>query len=353
MEKQFNSAVVETNGVRTILGGGTGATTAAAALTALGALGLSASSYIIAKPGDDLAAKYTEAKALTPNGAAKSATNRASLIIFPGTYSINAELVIDTEFVDIIGLGAQFQSPTVFVTNQTLNVTANNVCVSGVSVGAQQFKIGNNKPLQIFENCTGGDLSFGSESALTVSGFFKGCVGADYSFGGYFGAVGGTFIDCVGGTASFGRNAHGEFNNCTGGSSSFGGGGGIASGTFTDCVGSSSSFGGGSGLGSATGNFTNCVGGGLSFGSVLASGTFTNCTADYYSFGRRGIASGNFINCTGSTDSFGGDGGEAKGYFINCKLTMGQFPPLTSDPLKQVRMINCVDGDGNIIEGAA
>lgn len=37
MNKKFNSATVETNGVRTIAGGGTGATTASAALAALGA----------------------------------------------------------------------------------------------------------------------------------------------------------------------------------------------------------------------------------------------------------------------------------------------------------------------------
>jgi hypothetical protein len=37
MDTKFNGTTVETNGVRTIAGGGTGATTAAGALTALGA----------------------------------------------------------------------------------------------------------------------------------------------------------------------------------------------------------------------------------------------------------------------------------------------------------------------------
>lgn len=36
MNKKFNGTTVETNGVRSIAGGGTGATTAAGALTALG-----------------------------------------------------------------------------------------------------------------------------------------------------------------------------------------------------------------------------------------------------------------------------------------------------------------------------
>jgi hypothetical protein len=149
----------------------------------IGALGLSANSYVIARPGDNLAAKYAEAKVLTPQGNARSATNRASLIIFPGTYSIAAELAIDTEFVDIIGLGAQFQSPAVIVTNNTLNVTANDVRVSGISVGTQQFNIGNNKPLQRFENCVGGNNSFGGEGINFVSGTFVSCFVSGVGFG--------------------------------------------------------------------------------------------------------------------------------------------------------------------------
>jgi hypothetical protein len=38
MDKRFNGVTVETNGVRSIAGGGTGATTAAGALAALGGI---------------------------------------------------------------------------------------------------------------------------------------------------------------------------------------------------------------------------------------------------------------------------------------------------------------------------
>jgi hypothetical protein len=41
MNKYFNSQIVETNGVRAITGGGTGAATAISALTNLGAIGSS------------------------------------------------------------------------------------------------------------------------------------------------------------------------------------------------------------------------------------------------------------------------------------------------------------------------
>jgi hypothetical protein len=171
------------------------------------ALGLSSESYVIAKPGDDLAAKYAEAKVLTPKNQAKTATNRASLIILPGEYSLSSELEIDAEFVDLIGLGAQVQSPAVFVSNNTLNVTANDVRVSGISVGTQQFKIGDNKPLQVFENCKGGEASFSNNSATS-----------------------GRFFGCVGGTASFGNAAAGYYFNCLADLDSFGETGGEMSG---------------------------------------------------------------------------------------------------------------------------
>ncbi len=166
------------------------------------ALQSSGDGYVLCQQGDNLAAKYAEAKTKSP-----SATNRVTLFIVPGTYSLSSELAIDAEFVDIVGLGAQFQSPAVIVTNNTLNVTANDVRVSGISVGAQQFKIGNNKPLQVFENCFGIDLSFGFQ--LNASGTFYGCVG---SGDGCFGAEG---------------IASGKFTHCIAGLGGFGGGGGL------------------------------------------------------------------------------------------------------------------------------
>ena len=135
-----------------------------------GKLNLSESSCIIAKPGDNLAAKYTAAKALTPNGAAKSAPNRASLVILPGRYTLSAELAIDAEFVDVIGLGAQTHSPSVIISGATLNVSADDVKISGISVGTQSFKITGDKPSQVWENCTGGTGSFGPPASGNYTG---------------------------------------------------------------------------------------------------------------------------------------------------------------------------------------
>ena len=318
----------------------------------IAALGLSTDSCIIVRSGDGVTTKYTAAKALTPNGSALSSTNRASLIILPSIYTLPAELTIDAEFVDIIGLGAQTQTPAVVITGNTFNVTANNVRISGVSVGTQAFNISSNKPLQVFENCVGGTASFGF--AVEASG---------------------TFIDCVGGTQSFGSggggNASGQFINCVGGYGSFGGAGEVASGIFTDCTGGDYAFGG---EGNATGTFTNCVAGFGGFAGVggIASGKFTNCIAEAESFGGPdGIASGIFIDCTGGTDCFGGNGatasgkftnctggfdsfgaeGTPSGTFVNCTLTVGTFNALSIPASGTAIMINCIDASGNIING--
>ena len=250
------------------------------------ALGLTSSSYIIAKPGDDLAAKYTAAKALTPNGSAKSATNRASLIIFPGNYTLSAELAIDEEFVDLIGLGAQTQKPAVLIGGNTLNVYADDVHVSGISVGSQPFKIGSDisKPSQVFENCSGGDNSFGYSHSNDVF-------------------AGGTFVNCIAGRGSFGFSANY--------------------------------------YGRATGRFTNCIGGPNCFGGEWgeASGTFVNCIGDGGSFG--------------SYPQEGSTIGTVSGTLTNCRLIYGTFQVLSAPATGKATMINCIDGNGDIIEGEA
>ena len=311
-------------------------------------------SYIVAQQGDDLAVKYAAAKALTPNGLAKSATNRVSLIIFPGTYTLSAELEIDAEFVDIIGLGAQTQKPAVLIAGYTLNTSANDVRVSGISVGAQSFKITGDKPLQVFENCTGGDYSFGVDG--TANGIFTNCTGGGYSFGGN-GTASGVFVNCTGGGYSFAGyagTASGVFTDCTGGLGSFAGNGGTASGIFTNCTGGNYSFAGNGGI--ASGTFMDCTSAFNCFGGNygVASGTFRRCMSSGASFGgTEGVASGIFTDCTSSSNSFGGSFGTASGTFTNCRLTLGTFLTLTAPATGKAIMVNCLDGNGDIIEGQA
>jgi hypothetical protein len=306
-------------------------------LTANNILYSQTNSYIVAQPGDNLAAKYAEAKLLTPNGSAKSTTNRASLVIMPGSYALAAELAIDAEFVDVIALGAQVKKPAVFIINNTLNITANDVRISGISVGEQIFLIAENKALQIFENCAGAGSSFGGGGV--TSGTFTSCVGGDYSFGG-LSTASGTFNNCTGGAYSFGGSgaASGTFKGCTGGDVSLGGNG-EASGTFKDCASGDVSFGS---YGIASGTFTNCIGIG-SFGAYgTASGTFTNCTDISSGFGGYGSASGVFVSCVGGDSSFGSYG-EAGGAFTNCIGGVGSFGGADGS-IASGTFANCIGG---------
>ena len=74
--------------------------------------GLSSDAFVIAQAartptasGTRLLAAYDAAKALTPGGAALSATNRAKVILLPGTqYTLPSTLTLQTSYVDLEGL---------------------------------------------------------------------------------------------------------------------------------------------------------------------------------------------------------------------------------------------------------
>jgi hypothetical protein len=247
--------------------------------------------YVWCKSGDDPQERYDLAKTLTPNGQPLSATNRATLIILTGTYA--GSLNVDASFVDVYGMGQQPNLPA--VTLGGINVTAADVRVSGISVGAQAFRI-NGLAWQVFANCSGtGMFSFGGAGGGAVAS--------------------GTFVNCTAGTGAFG----GGFN-------------GLSSGTFVNCTSAGSSFGNG----------------------ATASGTFTNCTAGISSFGAvtRGVASGTFVNCTGGLNSFGN--GPLSGMndptiaasarLIGCRVTSGTF---NAAPQAGAILRYCLDGNYN------
>jgi len=267
--------------------------------------------------GQNLVEAYNYAKTLTPNGVALSTSNRVSVIIQPGNYTLAATLTVNTEFVDLIGLGAiklrRGAVPAVIINGNTLNVTANDVDVKGISVGSQAFTIGNNLPLQVFEDCVGGNSSF---TNTNTSGTFINCKGESLSFGSSSGGsttASGTFINCEGGSTSFGAGFTGNvcsgiFVNCTIGNNQGFSTSGTASGTFTDCEGGDNAF------------------GGTPFPASTASGTFTNCIGGSNAFG-------------------GGSSGTATGKFYQCRLTSGTFKTVTGAGL----MRNCIDGNNNLV----
>ena len=286
----------------------------------------STASVIIAQAGDDLIAKYAEAVALIPNLSA-STTNRASLIIFPAEYSTDEEPVFDAEFVDVIALGSSEKKPSVFIKDSSVNVTANDVRVVGISTKGQPFKVSGG-PLQVFENCSGGNNSFGHSadgSYLGLNGTFINCTAGNKSFGHMIGNddtnIAGTFINCTAGDRSFGYStgngsleAFGKFENCTAGDYSFMGG--ETSSKYINCTAGNNCFGN-----LCKGTYTDCAAGNFSFSQQdgIASGTFTNCVAGNYSFASNtGNASGTFTGCKGLSGCFGGNGGYASGTFIDC-----------------------------------
>jgi hypothetical protein len=267
--------------------------------------------------GQNLVEAYNYAKTLTPNGAALSASNRVSVIIQPGNYTLAAQLAVDTQFVDLIGLGAiklrRGCVPAVIIGGNNLSITANDIRIKGISVGTQGFLVGaSSLTLQVFEDCVGGDNSFNN---VIVSG---------------------TFINCTGGIGSF---ASSGFISMT------------ANGTFINCLGGANSFGHSNSGGTASGIFVNCtVGSSGGFGGGFASGSFTDCEAGTYSFGAyffgSTVASGTFINCIGADAAFGNTGsGTATGKFYRCRLTSGTFKTVTGAGL----MRNCIDGNNNTV----
>ena len=285
-------------------------------------------SSVVVQPGDDILAKYAEAKLLTPNGAAISPQNRASLIILAGTYSLPATWEIDTDGVDVIGLGATSFHPSVFIeinSGDQISVSCNYIRIVGI--GVEECLLitstnGDNCIGVVFEKCfASGGNSFNANSGQNISADFIDCQAGSDSFGVKNGLKG-NLVNCKGGDTcfSFGGNASGTFTNCQGGDYSFGGGNanyyGTAQGTFVNCTAGINSFGGGDDGVSLAG---------------LSTGVFTNCTAGAGSFGQ----------IQGGTNK--------RGKYFNCVgINVGNLSAPTSGFAIQ---LNCTDLNGNIIEG--
>ena len=236
--------------------------------------GGSGSSYVVIKadsnPSENGAAleqAYVDAATYEPNGNPISSFNQFYIVLAPGYYELSTTLIVNLPWVNIVSMTGLRD---VFIMGNTLSVTAHSVYIQGIdtaSVDGLSFSTSGTSSAQTFENCRGGEESFGA----------------------YTGAYG-TYINCDAGYNSFGANS-------------------IAGGVFINCTAQWNSFGGG-------------------FGGTQASGVFKNCTSSYSSFGGyNGSANGTFEYCVGGNNSFGGGpSGNASGIFSFCKLTAGSFP---------------------------
>lgn len=308
-------------------------TTGAWAAIAGSGLPTSGSAYIIptvtasaATNGTNFLAAYAAAAALTPNGSALSATNRACVLLMPGTYSWSGNFT-----------------------------TQNYVDVAGISE--------NRADVQLTGAWAGGS------NPASEAGFANVTATANYAFGGNA-AISGIYNNCKStGSFTFGSAGacSGTFTNCDAtGTNSFGGDGGVTSGRFINCNAGAHGFGGASGT--FSGYARDCSAGDLSFGALSTfSGTAINCTAGDRSFGGQGTFSGIAINCStnGTNGSFGGAGGsfsgnprltncvgEATSFALTggttalmqgCRLLTGSFNAYSGQT--QVKVRRCVNAD--------
>jgi hypothetical protein len=277
-----------------------------------------------------LLAAYTAAKALTPNGNALSATNRAAVIVPPGKYTLVTALTLDTQFVDI--LGATDQPKEVLITSAITTASSgtivqlngtDDVVIRGVTIQNTGSTRSANDPTDAAAwhfftamaatkviNCIfddGGGISWGMTQGTPNYGTYINCVGGDKTFGG-----------------SSGGDARGTYTGCTGGDNAFAGDATVkTSARYESCVGGDYSFGNAVEGGSI---FSNCVGGTWAFGRGVFIGTAINCrTTGQNGFGKGGFA-GVAINCevTGN-EGFGGNGSTSQGLCINCRANAGSF----------------------------
>ena len=90
-----------------------------------------------------LLAGYAAAKILTPGGSALSATNRAQLVVMPGRYdfhAITSQLVLDTAYLDVIGMGGSEVVTLVTYNDASLN---HNIHLDKDNITLQGFTIKN------------------------------------------------------------------------------------------------------------------------------------------------------------------------------------------------------------------
>ena len=199
--------------------------------------------------GNNLLAAYALAKTTSPNGTAKSATNRLAVILPAAKYDLGTQsLILDTQYIDIIGstsdrskhyITSNIDAPSAGTVMQTendvklinLTIENSNTTYSPTydSTSSTAYFPDSNLSLVYIENVKflSNDTNvFSMRMAIEYSGTYTDCTGGDYSFGGGAtgGTISGTFTGCTGGDYSFGAiggQVIGIFTNCTGGISSF------------------------------------------------------------------------------------------------------------------------------------
>jgi hypothetical protein len=283
--------------------------------------------------GADLVSKLNFAKFINPNSQVKSTTNRMTVLVAPGVYTLPLSsnyLEMDTPYVDLISLTGDAD---VFLTSlnsaTAIKVTTSDIKIKGFNLTEQSNNIiiegsySNN----YFENIIGSDGSFSNGIfGGQVAGNFKNCVGGFTSFADINNEeilTNSTLENCTALDFSFGHQIEeSTLINCLGTFRNFGYKS-ITKSYLTDCTAQGDSFGCESGISGST--LTNCTADGFSFGrtnvpgqtNIIENSQLNNCKAGVNSFAIKNSDDSSFINCVGGDESFGAN--IANGIYKNCK----------------------------------
>jgi len=338
--------------------------------------------------GTDLTTAYSNATSKTPHGSALSASNRYTIFLRPGRFSLtSAALDLTASFIDIVGLGSKEDviltsngktitiskaSPDIVLANLTIHTTVATPTDSSSSHGYHLTSTGSHANLRHYNVDFRADNAYAAmRGNVDYSGYYLNCrclagySGAGAGEGGFgigyasgeVGTASGTFVRCISGERSFGAcfngdtaTASGDFYDCEGGANCFGSGAAVnastASGNFYRCSSGTQSF-GARGVGGATpsGYFEDCESGSDSFGNnvltrnITVAGTFINCRGTSTCFGSFNNGSGGaglititgrFESCRGTSSCFGGGTStnasiSIGGTFVDCKATSSSF----------------------------
>jgi hypothetical protein len=345
-----------------------------------------------------LQAAYDAAKLLTPGGSALSATNRVAVLLPPGTYSFGTGVfLVDTEFIDFVGLGPNPSDVILFsahvdpdgqgtVTKSVDDVTFMNLTIHNEAETAVNFdatdasafapqvvapnEVLKNVRITVASPTTAWPTrleqaysgvytdvfcqSFSDQTFNVASGVFTRVTSGTNAFV----SASGTFTDCS--CVSGWQGATGTFNRCSARSGFFNVG---ATAKMYNCTGTSDNFittttagsyienCGSTGTafvtgGSLAGTHVGCYGGSGSFSAATLSGTFINCRSDGNAFGvtSGAVLSGTFIGCVAGAGFGLGASSVLSGSFVRCSGGSNLFGSGTGSTLSGI-FTDCVGGN--------
>jgi hypothetical protein len=337
-----------------------------------------------------LIAAYTAAKLLTPNGAALSATNRASVILPRGKYKVSETFELDANFVDLVAEVPEQGGPRKTTDNDDPGSTDGSDLTAFRPSGTLIYSDDGNAPFTVVEQTVadvrliGFSIAYiGTHSSLDFWGYHAFNItvlntASIYQQMTFFHSLAYLDLLATGDRHPVGATQHlaGTWDRCASNGFSWRvGENGVFTANMTDCVGGALSFGGdavGGSFGACSLTRCQCVGlidseastgnGRGGFGGCQAYGipsistsVFTECESGPTSFSMGKSCAGTFIRCRGGAMSFGAtryaaNAGTFAGYAEDCIGGPNSFGGQNeaSSGKNSGTMIRCI-GTGNTL----